>query len=168
MSRDLSLHASATSAHFLPEVPRHCNSQLGYEKKGNDTTVYIQATGDTSVEEIKARLKDDECQYGLIKAVGVDPKGAVVSKRNKYIFFTFNGPSVPMMKRVPAADVKKAVGSYFQGHHLSLEIDDRAALDHADFEKRLRAAGGAHQPERIEFGSGSKVDEYTPTTQPTA
>ena len=43
--------------------------------QGNDTTVYIQATGDTSVEETEARLKDDECQYGLIKAVGVDPQG---------------------------------------------------------------------------------------------
>jgi hypothetical protein len=107
-------------------------------------------------------------EYGLVKVVGVDPKGAVVSKRNKYVFFAWQGPSVPAMKRVPATDAKRAIAGYFQGHHLSLELDDRAGLDEADLEKRLRASGGAHQPERFEFGSGSTISEFTAATQPVA
>lgn len=98
----------------------------------------------------------------------MDPKGAVVSKRNKYVFFAWQGPSVPAMKRVPATDAKRAIAGYFQGHHLSLELDDRAGLDEADLEKRLRASGGAHQPERFEFGTGSTITEYTSSTQPVA
>lgn len=45
------------------------------------------------------------------------------------------------------------------GHHLSLDLFDRGSgLDEKEIEARLRAAGGAHQPSRMQFASGTKVD----------
>lgn len=62
-------------------------------------------------------------------------------------------------KVIPA---KAEIFKYFQGHHLSLEIYTRADLNEADIEKRLRAAGGAHQPSDMQFpGGGHEVKLVT-------
>lgn len=55
-------------------------------------------------------------------------------------------PPVPALLPLPstplqATDAKKAIGEYFRGHHLSLEIDDTADLNEVELEKRLRACG---------------------------
>jgi hypothetical protein len=86
--------------------------------------------------------------------MGVDPKGAVVSRRAKFVFFQWIGPAVPGIKRLAAAAGKAAVGGYFRGHHLALELSEAGDLTEADVEKRLRLCGGAHQPDHFEFGSG--------------
>lgn len=44
------------------------------------------------------------------------------------------------------------------GHHLSIDLADRGGLDEKDIEARLRAAGGAHQPSRMQFSAGSKAE----------
>ncbi len=62
------------------------------------------------------------------------------------------------MKTAKAIPTKTAIFQYFQGHHLALEVYDRASINEADVEKRLRAAGGAHQPSDMQFpGGGSAV-----------
>lgn len=98
--------------------------------------------------------------------MGVDPKGGVVSRRAKFVFFQWVGPSVPAMKRMQASSAKAAVAGYFRGHHMSMEINERAELNAVDLEKRLRACGGAHQPDHFEFGTGSSLQTYDAESQP--
>jgi len=70
-----------------------------------------------------------------------------------------------VMKVKPA---KQGVSSYFQGAHLSLELYSLDDLSEEDIEARLRAAGGAHQPDRFAFGSGVTVDAAEPPPMPSA
>jgi hypothetical protein len=70
-----------------------------------------------------------------------------------------------VMKVKPA---KQGVSSYFQGAHLSLELYSLDDLSEEDIEARLRAAGGAHQPDRFAFGSGVTVDAAEPPPVPSA
>ena len=66
------------------------------------------------------------------------------------------------LKTAKAIPAKAEIFKYFQGHHLSLEIYDRASLTEKDIEHRLRAAGGAHQPSDMQFpGGGHEVKTIT-------
>ena len=85
------------------------------------------------------------------------------------------------MKTAKAIPTKAAIFSYFQGHHLALEVYDKTSINESDVEKRLRAAGGAHQPSDMKFPGGghpvklgvdllssSGVSSSTSTPKPTA
>jgi hypothetical protein len=86
------------------------------------------------------------------------------------------------MKTAKAIPTKAAIFSYFQGHHLALEVYDKTSINESDVEKRLRAAGGAHQPSDMKFPGGghpvklgvdllsssSCVSSSTSTPKPTA
>jgi hypothetical protein len=72
------------------------------------------------------------------------------------------GSRVSKIKTAKVIPAKAEIFKYFQGHHLSLEIYTRADLNEADIEKRLRAAGGAHQPSDMQFpGGGHEVKLVT-------
>ena len=58
------------------------------------------------------------------------------------------------MKTAKAIPTKTAIFGYFKGHHLALEIYEKSSINEADIEKRLRAAGGAHQPSDMQFPGG--------------
>lgn len=47
----------------------------------------VAATGNGGVEQLKQNMADDLVQYGAVKVLGVDVKGAVTSTRLKIIFF---------------------------------------------------------------------------------
>jgi hypothetical protein len=51
---------------------------------------------------------------------------------------------------------------------LNLELYDRDDLSEADIEARLRAAGGAHQPDMFTFGTGTQITNNGPAPQPDA
>ena len=72
-------------------------------------------------------------------------------------FSQWVGPKVSKLATSKAIPTKSAIFSYFQGHHLALEIYDRESLSEADIEKRLRAAGGAHQPSDMQFPGGGRA-----------
>ncbi len=77
--------------------------------------------------------------------------------RRRSVVFQWVGPNVSRLATAKAIPTKAAVFSYFQGHHLALEIYERDALSEADIEKRLRAAGGAHQPSDMQFPGNGKA-----------
>lgn len=73
---------------------------FSYENAGGKQRVFTTHLGDTNLDGLKAALKKDQIQFGILKVMGVDPKGAVVSRRAKFVFFTWTGPESPRMKRV--------------------------------------------------------------------
>ena len=78
------------------------------------------------------------------------------------------GPRVSKIKTAKCIPAKAEVFQYFQGHHLSLELFDKANLTEADIEARLRAAGGAHQPSDMQFPGGGhelKVVKDVPVSE---
>ena len=76
--------------------------------------------------------------------------------------FQWVGPRVSKLKTAKCIPAKAEIFKYFQGHHLSLELYDKSTLTEADIEKRLRAAGGAHQPSDMQFpGGGHEVKVVT-------
>ncbi len=119
-----------------------------------DNAAFIEKESGTDLESLKASLSDDRISYGCFKVLGVDTRGAVVATRTKYCVFSWVGPNVNKLRVAKAVAHKTAMLKYFQGHHLSLELYDKASLTEADIEKRLRDAGGAHQPSAMQFPGG--------------
>jgi hypothetical protein len=115
---------------------------------------FIEKESGTDLESLKACLSDDRISYGCFKVLGVDTRGAVVATRTKYCVFSWVGPNVNKLRVAKAVAHKTAMLKYFQGHHLSLELYDKGSLTEADIEKRLRDAGGAHQPSAMQFPGG--------------
>jgi len=132
---------------------------------GSKPKAIVSASGDTGVEALKQYLYPEQILYGAIKVLGVDTKGAVTSTRQKTIFFQWVGPKVPKVKVAKAISLKSALASYFQGHHVALEVYDLSNLTEADLEARLRACGGAHQPDKFVFGTGTNVTVAIPHTE---
>jgi hypothetical protein len=128
----------------------------------------VGATGDTNLEGLKTCLQDDAMQFGAFKVLGVDVKGAVTSTRLKLITFQWVGSKTSMPYKMKVKPAKNGIFSYFQGSHLNLELYDREDLSESDIEARLRAAGGAHQPDLFTFGTGSNVTNNGPAPQPDA
>lgn len=119
-----------------------------------ENAAFIEKESGTDLESLKASLSDDRISYGCFKVLGVDTRGAVVATRTKYCVFSWVGPNVNKLRVAKAVAHKTAMLKYFQGHHLSLELYDKASLAEADIEKRLRDAGGAHQPNAMQFPGG--------------
>ena len=113
---------------------------------GADGVAFIEYESGTSLEDLKAKLSDSRISYGCFKVLGVDTRGAVVATRTKYCAFTWVGKNVNKLRVAKSIAHKKDMLKYFAGHHLSLELYDRADLTEAGVEKKLRDAGGAHQP----------------------
>ena len=119
-----------------------------------ENAAFIEKESGTDLESLKASLSDDRISYGCFKVLGVDTRGAVVATRTKYCVFSWVGPNVNKLRVAKAVAHKTAMLKYFQGHHLSLELYDKGSLTEADIEKRLRDAGGAHQPNAMQFPGG--------------
>lgn len=128
----------------------------------------IGAFGDTNLEGLKSCLDDSAMQFGAFKVLGVDVKGAVTSTRLKLVTFQWAGSKTSMPVKMKVKPAKNGIFSYFQGSHLNLELYDRDDLSEADIEARLRAAGGAHQPDMFTFGTGSQITNNGPAPQPDA
>jgi len=131
--------------------------------------VVLAAEGDSGVEGLKAFLRSDLVQFFILKVLGVDKKGDVVSTRMKIVVGQWTGDSVRGKQLTKAGGVKPALLSYMQGAHLELAIHDKASLTEGDIERRLRAAGGAHQPSDMVFGRGSTtkmVAGFPPVGEP--
>lgn len=159
------------SSHLPLRLHPPCSSWaiIGLKAGGAKPLAYVKALGDTPLADLMSRFADDEVAFAIVKVMGVDPKGAVVSRRTKGIFFTWIGEKATRLVKMQANPARSALASYFRGHAVSLEVFDRAdPINEVELEKRLRACGGAHQPERFDFPAGapSSVVEFTPETQP--
>jgi len=99
----------------------------------------VQGKGAGGVEELKALLEEDQCQYAYIRVISGDAE----SKRSKFVFLSWVGERVSPLKRakvsVHKANVKKVIQSYaVEVHAESLE-----ELTEEDILAKVRKAGGA-------------------------
>lgn len=121
----------------------------------NKKRAVVQAEGTGGLSEIHGALKDDEVQYGGFRVFAVDRRGAVETRRPKFVSFVWTGPDVGVIKKAQAASSKNEILKCFKGANVGLHLFERHDLSTEEVTAKLLAAGGAHKPERFEYGDGS-------------
>jgi hypothetical protein len=80
---------------------------FGYE--GTTNKIVSQGKGEGGLAELVEQFADDQAQYAYLRVVSGDSE----SKRTKFVFISWCGPSVGALKRakmsVHKADVKKVI-----------------------------------------------------------
>ena len=106
------------------------------------------ATGTGGLAEFCATLKDDAIHYGAFVIYGVDERGNVTSRREKFVQVTWVGENVKVMAKSKVAGQRSAAMAYFSGYHIAYQImdGDRDDISEAELEKKLLQVGGAHKP----------------------
>ena len=97
-----------------------------------------------------------ESQVGVagFRITAVDDRGVTVSYRTKLILVIYQGPKMPVMKRAKVASYNSTFTSQFK-MTMTMQIDDLNDLSEGNMERKLRAAGGAHQPTSFDFTNNS-------------
>jgi hypothetical protein len=80
-----------------------------------------------------------------------------VSKRPKFIWFTFIGQNVPGLKKAKVSVQKPDLARFFNSAQMTIEIDRADDLTKEDIAKRLLSSGGAHMPTHYEFKEGQRI-----------
>jgi len=122
----------------------------------NDKSAKLVHAGEGAggIDELKGQLKEDGIFYGAFKVVGVDNRETTVSRRPKYIWFTFIGSKVPVLRKAKTSTQKPEVAKFFASAQLNLELGSVDDLSKLEVAKKLLASGGAHTPTHYEFADG--------------
>jgi hypothetical protein len=90
--------------------------------------------------------------FAGFRVIGVDDRGSLVQRRPKFTRLFLQADDAPVMLRSKAARHKINVfNSVLRSAHLEFSINSPADLTEEEVIKRLRSAGGAHQPTGYEF-----------------
>ena len=123
------------------------------------------ASGTGGLAEFCATLKDDAIHYGAFVIYGVDVRGNVTSRREKFVQVTWVGANVKVMAKSKVSGQRSAAMAYFRGYHIAYQImdGDRDDISEAELGKKLLQVGGAHKPKYYDFGgdSGAAAKEKT-------
>ena len=119
-----------------------------------DNKLVANGEGTGGWNDLRAAFKDDSVNFGIIKVQAVDEQNSV---RDKYIFITYVGSGVSVLKKARVSVQKDGVSKLFGG--IGCFVD----FDHEDLEsgvktitQKLIASGGAHKPNFYDFGGGVK------------
>jgi hypothetical protein len=107
---------------------------LGYT---SPTKIGVQGQGTGGVEEAVSHLKDDECQYGMLK---VEYQGDDETRRTKFVFFSWAGPKVSALKKGKMSVHKAAVKSIFADFSVEIHATSREELAADAVLDRIRKA----------------------------
>ena len=105
-----------------------------------------------SPDEFVGKLREDQVQYGGFVVYGVDERGNVTSRREKFITVSWVGGSVGVMAKARVTSQRGEIKGYFTGSHLDYQISDVDDLSEDDIVKKLLQSGGAHKPKYYDFG----------------
>ena len=123
--------------------------------EGSKTDLTV-ASGTGGLAEFCTALKDDAIHYGGFVVYGVDGRGNITSRREKFVQITWIGANVGVMAKSKVAGQRSKAMAYFSGYHIAYQImdGDRDDISEAELEKKLLQVGGAHTPEYYDFGGG--------------
>ena len=115
------------------------------------------ASGTGGLAEFCAALQNDAIHYGGVVVYGVDGRGNITSRREKFVQITWIGANVGVMAKSKVAGQRSKAMAYFSGYHIAYQImdGDRDDISGAELEKKLLQVGGAHTPEYYDFGGGA-------------
>jgi len=98
-------------------------------------------------------LKDDAIQFGIFRVFALDK-----SKRSKFVYFVWQGPSAGVMLRTKASNHKGVWRTHFDIATIGLELTSKDQLTESDIAARLDSTAGSHKPSGYQFGTGNPED----------
>eukprot|EP00808_Paulinella_micropora_P021289 g45373.t1 len=134
---------------------------LGFADGGkSETKVEAVASGEGGLSELKTKLNSLQSRilFGSLLVVGVDKQKAVTSRREKFVFFTFVGSSVPELLRARFNFQKMHARNFFGSVHCTIDVfgNNSSSLSEKVLAEKLLAAGAAHKPTHYVFGPGQE------------
>lgn len=117
----------------------------------------LSEQGDGGIDKVRELFDDSKIQFCVLRVEALDVKKNVTSKRAKFIYITWVGPQVGILKKARAfiysADIKKK----FPAVQLSVELHKREELEAVDLAKEFLRVGGAHKPTCYKFGPDVEI-----------
>jgi len=129
---------------------------FGFSDEKSNVLVPI-GSGSGGIDELKTQLDENAIQYGAFRVVGVDDRETTVSRRAKYVWFSYIGKNVSVLRKARVSVQKPEVAKLFPGAGLTLELTSADDLTKIDVSKKLLASGGAHMPTAYEFANGDQI-----------
>jgi len=151
---DLTDHSLKASWDELTAKEGKTNWILFSFENDKSTKLVSSATGPGGLDELKGNFKDDQIHYGAFRVTGVDNRETTVSRRPKFIWFTYIGPKLSVLKKARTSTQKPDLAKFFQSAQMNLELSSTDDLTKLEVGKRLLASGGAHKPTYYEFADG--------------
>jgi len=115
------------------------------------------ATGTGGMSELKAKLDSSKIQVGAFRVVGVDNRETTVSRRPKFVWFTYIGSGVSVLKKARVSVQKPDLAKFFTSAQFNVEISSPDELTKPDIGRKLLGSGGAHKPTHYEFAEGDTI-----------
>jgi len=120
---------------------------FGSEGRGPITLI---SKGEGGRTELLDNLPDDKAIFALLRLVTGDQE----SKRAKFIFITWIGPSTGVMARAKAPTMKSEIVPIVGQFHIEVRAEDRKELSEDVLVAKLKVAGGA------DYDTGSNKSGY--------
>lgn len=125
----------------------------------------LAGSGTTGLADLLAKLDEyassNQMCFAGLRIRAVDDRGSVRSIRYKFIRINLIPPTVPMMKKAKAAQLKPLVDTLYAGTHASFDIAASNEINKHDIVRQLQSNAGAHRPNAYEFGGAAEADAVT-------
>jgi len=154
----MSLNLNRHGASMQEAWKKVCNEKsdtnwvlFGYE--GTSFDLKLISTGEDGVDEMKEDLNASKIMYGFLRLQ--DPKTSLP----KYVFFHWQGESVPGTRKGKAATHLRDIEKYFHGAHLTITARDEDEIDEElILEKVSKVSATAYNfKEKQTFGDDAPV-----------
>jgi len=113
--------------------------------------------GTGGIDEMAAKFDDKEIMWAGLLVKGVDQQENVTSIRPKIVRISFNGKTVPVMKRNRTLQFKAPIDKLFQGVAIDYQCSTIGEVEPLAIAMKLLASGGAHKPTHWDFGGGQSI-----------
>jgi len=154
----MSLNLNRHGASMQEAWKKVCNEKsdtnwvlFGYE--GTSFDLKLISTGEDGVDEMKEDLNASKIMYGFLRLQ--DPKTSLP----KYVFFHWQGESVPGSRKGKAATHLRDIEKYFHGAHLTITARDEDEIDEEIFLDKVSkvSATSYNFKEKQTFGDEAPV-----------
>jgi len=112
---------------------------MGYEGPNSNKVILVKKSEGT-LEELKAELKENECQYVFIRFITGDTE----SKRAKFVFMSWVGERVSPIKRAKVSVHKPIVTGVINNFAVAVHCTVPEDVDEGKIRDLLIKAGGAN------------------------
>jgi len=109
---------------------------LGYGS--SKKTLELYGSGEGSLEEFTAGLKDDEVTFGYVRILYGD------SQRAKFVLISYVPDGLSILTKARANTHKPAITQYLKYMHSDVYANSKAELDEDVIQAKLKAAAGAN------------------------
>jgi len=128
----------------------------------NDKTLEVAGAGAGGYQELVPNFDQNFVMFGALKVIGKDQRKTLEAMRPKYVFFTFIGDSVSVLKRAKVSVQRGGAERIFNGYSTRLDVNgDLANFTRESIGKELLKCGGAHMPTHYVFGPDDEIEVAT-------